>query len=871
MYEAFYGLEERPFNLTPDPRYLFLSEKHKEAFAHLLYGIKNRSGFVMVSGEIGTGKTTICRTLLGQLDDDTEVAFIFNPFLSPVELLRKINEDFGIPSQAKTTKGLIDELNAYLLDCAAKDKNCVLVIDEAQNLEPRVLEQVRLLSNLETETQKLLQIVLIGQPELAHHLALPELRQLNQRITARYHLKPLDQQETLQYIAYRLRIAGGRRKVTFSRAAVKAVHRYSGGTPRVINALCDRALLIGYTRERREIATDTVRQAYKEVRGEQLTPPKAPGQRRFSWRPAAAAALLLLGAGAIFYAGTAWAPAPGGGEQTAQNEPDEVNREAQEQSPVELSAFQPDPLTLTGGPGTADAAIDALDPDVARNAAAAGLLRKWNAALIGGYPKDASADSLGAFAEANGLAHEILSPSLEQLININLPAFVLVTSNHDLFWVGLLGIDGGDAIIAASPGRTVNVPLDDFDARYMGRAVVVWRDPEPERPVLTGNTRGAAVRTLQENLKSLGWLDEATGVYDADTREAVRQLQRETGLTVDGLTGQQTRMVLTSWFGAKETPALTRPKDGAFEALVAALPNADLEVLAAVNGRNRDETADAGGADEPETAEPEATSAEDEAEAAEKELADARADEEPEQDLAEADVEEEPAQEPADADVEEEPAQEPAEADVAEAPAQELAEADVEEEPAQEPAEADVEEEPEADEPAEEAGGAVETLAEAGETEPATESVPEQSGQPTEGQEAAPDPPEAPRSPARPQTPLTPQWPSESNIAFPFTGGPTAPTPPERPDAQAEPGDSPDTPAPPSRPEAPAPAQPQRPDTMRVEELPPPEPETSPSNRLEPRPEAGEREVTDPAQSARVLAPRERSSDGDEAEEDSES
>lgn len=195
MYEAFYGLTEKPFNLTPDPRFLFLSDKHKEAFAHLLYGIKNRTGFIMVSGEVGTGKTTICRSLLNQLDPDIEVAFIFNPFLSPEELLRKINEDFGILSQARTVKELIDELNEYLMDRNAQGKNCVLVIDEAQDLSPTVLEQIRLLSNLETETQKLLQIVLIGQPELAENLQLPELRQLNQRITARYHLRSLDQKK----------------------------------------------------------------------------------------------------------------------------------------------------------------------------------------------------------------------------------------------------------------------------------------------------------------------------------------------------------------------------------------------------------------------------------------------------------------------------------------------------------------------------------------------------------------------------------------------------------------------------------------------------------------------------------------------------
>lgn len=268
MYEAFYGLSEKPFNLTPDPRFLYLSSKHKEAFAHLLYGIRNRCGFVMVSGEIGTGKTTICRSLLKQLDPDTEVAFIFNPKLSPIDLLKTINADFGIDSKAETVRGLINELNEYLLTRSAGGKNCVLIIDEAQNLGTETLEQIRLLSNLETETAKLLQIVLIGQPELAQKLELPELRQLNQRITARYHLGTLNREETLHYIAFRLRVAGGRKKVMFTRRAVRAVHKLSGGTPRVINGLCDRALLIGYTKDTRTITPRIVKKAAEEIQGD---------------------------------------------------------------------------------------------------------------------------------------------------------------------------------------------------------------------------------------------------------------------------------------------------------------------------------------------------------------------------------------------------------------------------------------------------------------------------------------------------------------------------------------------------------------------------------------------------------------------------
>ena len=268
MYQEYYGLTEKPFNLTPDPRFLYLSKKHKEAFAHLMYGIQHRSGFVMVSGEIGTGKTTICRSLLKQLDPSIEVALVFNPYLSPEELLKHINQDFGIESDSTSVLEHIAELNEYLLKSATEGKTCVLIIDEAQNLSAEILEQIRLLSNLETEKEKLIQIMLIGQPELAEKLELHELRQLNQRITARYHLEALTEEETLHYIAFRLRVAGGRKMVRFTRKAIREVYKISQGTPRVINAICDRALLIAFTMETRELTPKIIKAAAQEIQGE---------------------------------------------------------------------------------------------------------------------------------------------------------------------------------------------------------------------------------------------------------------------------------------------------------------------------------------------------------------------------------------------------------------------------------------------------------------------------------------------------------------------------------------------------------------------------------------------------------------------------
>jgi general secretion pathway protein A len=261
MYEEFYNFRERPFNLTPDPKYLFLSERHREALAHLLYGIRQRCGFILLTGEVGTGKTTLCRALLRSLDEDTEIALILNPNVSSVELLQAVNREFGLAGIGERRMTLVDELNGHLLARRAAGKNLVLIVDEAQNLPPSVLEELRLLSNLETETEKLLQIVLIGQPELKDLLRRPELRQLDQRMSVRYHLSPLDQRETRDYIDHRLGVASEKPGVRFSGSAVRGIYGFIRGAPRLINIVADRALLTGFARSRRPHAWDRARRA----------------------------------------------------------------------------------------------------------------------------------------------------------------------------------------------------------------------------------------------------------------------------------------------------------------------------------------------------------------------------------------------------------------------------------------------------------------------------------------------------------------------------------------------------------------------------------------------------------------------------------
>ncbi|MBT8148873.1 MAG: AAA family ATPase, partial [Gammaproteobacteria bacterium] len=281
MYLDFFGLHEKPFSIAPDPRYLYMTEQHREAMAHLLFGIGDEGGFILLTGEIGTGKTTICRGLLNELPDDVDIAFIINPRLSATEMLQSVCDDLGIDyADGDTLKVLVDALNKFLLESYARGRNTILIIDEAQNLTDEVLEQLRLLTNLETSEKKLLQLILLGQPELNDKLAQPSLRQLAQRVTARFHLNPLSYTEMVEYIRHRLHVAGFRGQI-FSRPALKHIFAKSGGVPRLVNVICDRALLGAYTSGQLKVEYPLVAEACNEVMQ------VAPGPGRFAHLPAA--------------------------------------------------------------------------------------------------------------------------------------------------------------------------------------------------------------------------------------------------------------------------------------------------------------------------------------------------------------------------------------------------------------------------------------------------------------------------------------------------------------------------------------------------------------------------------------------------------
>ncbi|MEK6805112.1 MAG: AAA family ATPase [Pseudomonadota bacterium] len=530
MYLNFFGLREQPFAITPDPAYLYLSPRHQEALGHLLYGAGPTGGFVQLTGEVGTGKTTMIRTLLAQKLTDVDVAIIINPRQSELEFVASICDELHIPyKKSSTIKTLVDSLNVYLLDAHSRGRRTLLIIDEAQNLAPEVLEQVRLLTNLETHKDKLLRIMLVGQPELAELLARDDLRQLASRITARYHLTPLTSNETRAYIAHRLRIAGGDVR-SFAPSALSLIHKLTQGVPRNINILCDRALLGAYARGVRPVTKDLVRRAAKEVRGE-----VNPGRMRLTggWSGFDVALVVLIFAvmGAAFWwrAPEFFAPAP------AEPEPVAVA------APVAPAAVEPPPAAA---PALSSELDQVLAQGESLGSVLARLIRIWNVA-----PQVEEGEPLCKALVRLDLMCYRGTGNWTDLEQINRPAVLaLSTGRGDTRHALLSGFDGKTAVLETRKGVT-RISADQLDLLWNGDFLLLWKR-ETASTFLLPDSLSPDVRWLRTRLaKAEGrtLTGEPSDYFDLPLRDEVVRYQQKRSLIADGVVGLRTLIALSDF------------------------------------------------------------------------------------------------------------------------------------------------------------------------------------------------------------------------------------------------------------------------------------------------------------------------------------
>lgn len=534
MYSAYFGLSQEPFSIAPDPRYLYMSERHREALAHLLYGVGGSGGFVVLSGEIGTGKTTVCRCFLEQVPKYCNVAYIFNPRLTALELLRSVCEEFHItlPPGASSAKDCIDALNAFLLAAHTAGQRNVLIIDEAQNLGIEVLEQLRLLTNLETNERKLLQIILIGQPQLRELLARPELEQVSQRVIARFHLDALSADETAHYIQHRLTVAGLAGPLPFTPAALARVHRYSGGVPRRINVLCDRALLGAYAHGLSQVSAAVVKQAAKEVFGAvSLSRPRKQGPW-WLWALLGVLLLLLISTSVLLW--SQWTRTP-----TTTALTDKAAPLPPTTPPTPVAA--PNPVSAASSTG----APLALAAQTAQQALAA----------LWGIP--AESGDICTLAQRAGLAcFQTTQMTLNLLRRLDRPALLTLGQTSEPGRTALLLAMGPNSATLRMEGdaRTTTLTLTQFTQRWHGDYFTLWRTPVGYTNTLREGAQGPAMDWLAAQLAALQGAAAPAGpqTLNATWQTRLQQFQRAQGLPADGRAGPLTLMQLSRASGVHE-------------------------------------------------------------------------------------------------------------------------------------------------------------------------------------------------------------------------------------------------------------------------------------------------------------------------------
>ncbi len=565
MYLKHFDLSERPFSITPDPRFLYMSSRHREALAHLLYGLGEGGGFVQLTGEVGTGKTTLCRCLIEQVPKNVDIALVLNPKLTAEELIATVCDELGVeyPPEIHSIKTLTDILNRHLLDAYARGRRTVLIIDEAQNLSAEVLEQVRLLTNLETPTQKLLQIILIGQPELRALLARDDMRQLAQRVTARYHLEPINREETGAYIQHRLQISGVTTDV-FNTAALDHIQRLSGGIPRLINVLCDRSMLGAYVEGKLKIDKRIVKKAARELLAEDTS---VSGRRR--WLPLALVGLAIAAIAVVYY--RPWQPVDISAALHADAEvmSFDEHRPGPDSLPPARPALAPaaDPAGIPAiatppqpedddnlqGESLTALLLDA-DKSYYRDAWTA-LFAQWSVEL----PAHVKPDFCN-FATENGLRCLLGKGTWASLRHFDRPVILtLVATDGQRVPVTLQHLDQDSAELVLG-GELYRLPVGQLDIHWYGDFAMLIQAPPAGTLYMKVGSRGADIGWLRQQLETIQGVDLSTDnplYFDNGLHQQLLAFQRSRGLVPDGVVGPHTIIQLNSFSQLSGKPRLT--------------------------------------------------------------------------------------------------------------------------------------------------------------------------------------------------------------------------------------------------------------------------------------------------------------------------
>ena len=575
MYNKFFGFKEKPFKLVPNPAYFYLSKSHEEAMAHLNYAISQGDGFVEITGEVGTGKTTLCRAFLESLNSTVEAAYIFNPKLGPKQLLKTINEEFGINTQESDTKDLIDRLNAFLMQKKASGKKVILLIDEAQNLNRNVLEQLRLLSNLETNRDKLLQIILVGQPELSEILNSHALRQVGQRITLSYQLRPLTGTECKEYIHYRIGIAAQKTAIKFDRSAYRQIYKYSKGIPRLINIVCDRALLTAFVLNQFKITTRIAKESIKELatRGRAKNYGLATGK----WVLMSLSFLSIVFLGVILYqpikdkiittletSDVSETP-PVSQADVADTQPADSVAEAETAEQPD-SAAAPQTKNNIATISLAEYLMN-MDGRSSRQPALRHATKLWKTGTqFAPYLKDIDDDQtyFRLSAKSSGMFIHRIETDMALLKKLNLPAILefYPPGSPSPGYLTLSQIDGDKIILQGKDeNEWIVTGLEELEFYWSGVAYLPWKNFHSIWGTIPAQSYKDSVITLKLLLQDLGFENVSIDdKYDGLTRHAVETIQAKYGIPVDGYVGPLTKIILYKEKDSLEMPQLTPSK-----------------------------------------------------------------------------------------------------------------------------------------------------------------------------------------------------------------------------------------------------------------------------------------------------------------------